>query len=775
MPLRQSPVLVYRSAPERPEWITKLPPSEDYFYTVGMETASSSLQKAKQSAVRMAVTEVANYLGVHASIRFEQKKTELVSKALREITTVSRARIEGSRMSEMYYEQYRDAVSGKVVTTYDVYVLLRIPYIEIQQEKERQKKERKQALVQIEEIIAEGTKNQEEGNLKGAFQKWFLALEIVEEIVPSSAVKYEVVNKIKDSINRMTISFATDTKIADTEQLPAKLSVYTKLTGKKAVPLKDVPLRFGFLTGQGVIDQGAVTDTNGRAYCNVYSIEPWPQKILIESRPVAENILPESKKLSSDFMQEIENMMNNKRAIYVFSAGKTPSVRPSFPPPVEYKKPKVKLPLGEEVISISIKPSNRYVLYTEEARLFLCLKVDLQGVDVIGSARPPLNIALVLDRSGSMGDEKKMEYAKESAKFLIDNLTPNDFISLVAYDTAVEVINPADRVVHKNLLKHKVENIFSGGTTNLSGGLFEGYNQVLKNHKENFINRILLLSDGLANVGITDEKALFSLAKDYRIQGISVSAMGIGIDFNEDLMLGLAEYSGGNYYFVKDPEKIPGIFRHELKQLLAVVAQNITVDIYSKAGVELVDVFEYVSEKTPAGMRLRLGDISSGERKVLIAELKLLGQREGKKEIAEVVVKYNDVLGGRGMVKIEETISVIYTDNPRLVASGVDEEVDKYVRISCAAQMMRKAMKAMDAELYNETIDILMKEYKSITKYAKIHSDQWLIEKAEMFKHCADELKQLKESGKLRDYDTMRGMRKELHYQEYKLMMRHHK
>lgn len=791
MPLRQGPRLIYRSAPERPEWITKLPPSEDYFYAVGIETVSPSLQKAKQSAVQMAVTEVANYLGVQTSVRFEQKKTELVTNALREITTASRARVEGSRMSEMYYEQYRDIVNGKVLTTYDVYVLLRIPFVEIQQEKERQEKERRQALVQTKRIIAEGVKDQQEGNLKGAFQKWFLALEIVEETAPASVVKYEIVNKIKSSINQMTISFtpplstsekmlrrkkgegfAADTKkIINIEQLPTKLSVYAQFSGKKDIPLKNIPLRLGFLTGQGVIDQSAVTDTDGRADFAVYSVEPWPQKVMLESHPV--NILPESKKLSSDFIEEIENMMNNKRAIYVFSAGKTPLVQPPPSLPVKYKKATVKLPLGKEVVSISIKPSNQYVLSTEDTRLFLCLKVDLKGVDLINPGRPPLNIALVLDRSGSMEEEKKMEYAKEAAKFLIDNLSPNDFISLVAYDTAVEVINPAGNVVHKNLLKHKVENIFSGGTTNLSGGLSEGYNQVLINRKDNFINRVLLLSDGLANVGITDEKLLFSLAKDYRKQGISVSALGIGTDFNEDLMLGLAEYSGGNYYFVKNPEKIPEIFQRELNQLLAVVAQNITVDIYVKSGVELVDVFEYVTEEIPGGFQLRLGDISSGERKVLIVELKPPGRKEGKKEIAKVVIKYNDILGGRGMVKKEETISVIYTDKPRMVARGEDEEVNKYVRIICAAQIMQKAMKTMDAELYDETIDILMKEYISITKYAKIHSDEWLIEKAETFKHCADELKKMKESGKIHNYDAMKGMRKELHYQE--MMMRHHK
>lgn len=748
------------------------------------------MQKARRSAVQMAVAEVSDYLGIQASVRFEQKKTELVTKALKEITTASRARVESSRMSEMYYEQYRDVIDGKVVATYDVYVLLRLPFVEIEEEKERQKKELEDALIQVKKIVAEGDRSRQEGKLILAFQKWFIALEIVEDLALGSSIKYEIISKVKDGINRVNMSFIDDTagdakKTPDERgedgsapEFPVKLSLQVEFSdGEKDIPLKNIPIRFHFLTGQGTLDRLAVSDSHGRAYCDVYTISPWPKKIMIESRLVPENILPASSKLSSELMRGIRELIESRRAIYIFPASAiAPDMKraPLLAPEPEEAVPEL-FP-GKDFISVDIKPSNKYVLSSNEERLFLCVKIDLQGTGVVNLSRPLLNISLVLDRSASMEEAKKIEYTKEAAGALIDNLTENDFLSIVAYDTDTEIISAAAPVTQKNLLKHKIGQVFAGGTTNLSGGLSEGYEQVLKNRKENFVNRIILLSDGVANVGVTDERSLLSLAKKYRKQGISITTLGVGTDFNEDLMIGLAEYGAGNYYFIRNPEKIPEMLQRELKQLLAVIAQNIRVEIYPKSGVEVVGTYDggYGQEKIrDGGVRFSLGDISFGDRKIMIIELKLSEQKKGKRDVVNIKITYDDVLTGRGRVEEEKDISVTYTDNAGLVKSSEDEEVNKYIRISCAAEMMHKAMKTLDAGLYRQTIDMLRKEHESIAEYARIHSDNWLAEKAEIFKHCADQLARMEKSGELHDRDSMKGMRKELHYQG--MMMRHHK
>ncbi len=428
-------------------------------------------------------------------------------------------------------------------------------------------------------------------------------------------------------------------------------------------------------------------------------------------------------------------------------------------------------------ISIDIKTNNSYVLSTKEKKVFLYLKLDIHGVKTMRFLRLPLNISLVIDRSASMEEEDKIEYTKKAALFLIDNLTQRDFLSIVAYGNVVDIISPAAPVTGKNFLKHKVKQILPGGTTNLSGGLSEGYEQVLKRYKKNFINRVIIISDGLANVGITDESVLLSLAKSYRKYGISTSSLGVGTDFDEELMLGFAEYGGGNYYFIQNPEKVPEIFRQELKQLLTVIAQNITIEVYPNPGVEVVNTFNsgYDPEKiTEGGLRFNLQDISFGEQKVILIELKLPERKAGKLDVAKVKIQYDDIAAGLGRVKKEESISVVYTNSTQLVENSEDKEVNSYVRWSCATETMHEAMKTLDAGLYNETIDILMKEYNSMIEYADSYSDPWLIEKAKIFKHCADQLAKMKEAGKLHNHDNMKNMQKELHYQKHKMMIRHH-
>ncbi len=445
--------------------------------------------------------------------------------------------------------------------------------------------------------------------------------------------------------------------------------------------------------------------------------------------------------------------------------------------PITPKNKAYSSPVNNGSISIDIKSNNQYVLSTEEKKLFLYLKVDIKGIKAMNLSRLPLNISLVIDRSASMEEEHKIDYTKKAAMFLIDNLTQRDFLSIVTYSNDVEVISPAAPVKGKNFLRHKVEQIVTSGTTNLSGGLSEGYEQALKNYSKDFINRVIIISDGLANVGITEDDVLFSLAKNYQKHGISTTSLGVGTDFNENLMLGFSEYGFGNYYFIKNPEKVPEIFKQELKQLLAVIAQNITIELYTDPAVSVVNTFnsgyepETISE---GGLRFNLKDISFGEQKVILIELKLPEHRKGKWDVATVKIKYDDIAGGRGRVKKEKTISVIYTNNSQLVKSSEDQEVNRYVRLSCAADTMHYAMKTLDAGLYDKTIDILMKEYDSMIEYADSSSDQWLIEKAKTFKHCADQLAKMKASGKLKSPDAMKGMQKELHYQKYKMMLRHH-
>lgn len=171
--------------------------------------------------------------------------------------------------------------------------------------------------------------------------------------------------------------------------------------------------------------------------------------------------------------------------------------------------------------------------------------------------RPPLNISLVLDRSGSMAGEK-IAYLRRAAKFVIDQLDSRDILSIVNYDNVVEVMSPSAPVRNKEALKGLIDRLTDRGNTNLSGGMLEGYTQVAITKREGYINRVLLLTDGLANEGIIDPARLKAIVqKKLRSDGIAISTFGLGAGYNEDLLTGMAEVGGANYYFIDKAERIP--------------------------------------------------------------------------------------------------------------------------------------------------------------------------------------------------------------------------
>ena len=223
--------------------------------------------------------------------------------------------------------------------------------------------------------------------------------------------------------------------------------------------------------------------------------------------------------------------------------------------------------------------NNPYFLSGGNAKeVYLYVQLNAQEV-VRTDKRIPLNLCLVIDRSGSM-DGDKMTYAKKAADFVINQLDQDDILSIVQYDNIIEVIHAAEKLKNKEVIHQKVATIKARNMTNLSGGMMEGYNQVRKLKAQEQVNRVLLLSDGLANEGITDPEQLNLIAKKvFETDAIGLSTFGVGADYNEKLMTNLSENGGGNYYFIDSPDKIPTIFAEELTGLLTVLAQNARLSI----------------------------------------------------------------------------------------------------------------------------------------------------------------------------------------------------
>ena len=219
-------------------------------------------------------------------------------------------------------------------------------------------------------------------------------------------------------------------------------------------------------------------------------------------------------------------------------------------------------------VTLRVAPDRDYIYRPGPREVIVQVEIEARKND--DARRSPMNLCVVLDRSGSM-EGAKIEKARQAAAMAVDKLADDDIFSLVTYDNETDLLIPPERIGdrdHREELKARIHRIQPGGSTALHAGVVLGAKQVRRFFDKERVNRVILLSDGLANVGPSRTTDLARLGRELRGDGIAVSTVGLGDDYNEDLMTALAEASNANYYYVKDAEKLPGIFAEELGALV---------------------------------------------------------------------------------------------------------------------------------------------------------------------------------------------------------------
>ena len=233
--------------------------------------------------------------------------------------------------------------------------------------------------------------------------------------------------------------------------------------------------------------------------------------------------------------------------------------------------------------------------------------------------RPPLNLALVLDRSGSMSEGKKMPFAREAAVFVVTQLLPTDRVSMTVFDDHIETVVPNAPAADKPGLVRRIQQVGPRGSTDLHGGWAEGGRQAESQIAEGGINRVLLLSDGLANVGVTDPNTIATEARGLAARGVGTTTLGVGDDYNEDLLEAMASAGDGHYYYIESPAQLVDIFQTELQGLMATLGQKVSLGLKPQGGASVSDVLNDF-EKAPTG-RLMLPNLVVGMPVLVLVRL----------------------------------------------------------------------------------------------------------------------------------------------------------
>ncbi len=295
--------------------------------------------------------------------------------------------------------------------------------------------------------------------------------------------------------------------------------------------------------------------------------------------------------------------------------------------------------------------------------------------------RPLLNLALVIDRSGSMAGQR-LEYAKAAAKYAIGQLTALDKVSITIFDDQVKTIAASQAVHNPSSFSGLIDAITSNGSTDLHGGWLEGAAQAASSLEISRLNRVLLLSDGQANHGEVRPDEICRQVSGLAQKGISTSAIGVGTGFNEDLLEAIANNGDGNYHFIQDPKALPDIFALELQGLLATFGRIVSLGLEPRLGVKVLDVLNDL-EKTNTG-RYKLDNLRFGQQLEVVLRLEIAQPETA--DILDLRLAYTDTNGTRQIQKLGVALPIL----------GIHPQVQEAVALLEAARGKLVATQLID-------------------------------------------------------------------------------
>lgn len=340
---------------------------------------------------------------------------------------------------------------------------------------------------------------------------------------------------------------------------------------------------------------------------------------------------------------------------------------------------------------VQIIPLTNKTPADESSKMDFLIRITAPKSD-IETERPTLNLGLVLDRSGSMSG-RKIKKAKEATCYCLDQMLETDWFGLTVFDDQIDAIVPSVHPKNRSKIKNAINGIESGSTTALHAAWVQGGKQVAQNLDSKMLNRIILITDGLANEGETNTDVIVTQAKGLNEHGISTTTIGVGNDFNEELLVPMAQAAGGNNWFVESANDFQKIFETEMEGLVRERFTNVLMSIEAEEMIEILDVmndFEKDFEN-----RFILPNLLDEEPLDIIIRTQLPAREKGAYALFKINLEWN-LLDQAKKQTLTQTASMEYTGKKEAESVESSFQVQKATKLLEAARVKRQAIDYLD-------------------------------------------------------------------------------
>ncbi len=377
-------------------------------------------------------------------------------------------------------------------------------------------------------------------------------------------------------------------------------------------------------------------------------------------------------------------------------------------------------------LTLEAHPRFGQVLMTDGgAELDVLVRLKANGA--VPTDRAPVDLAIVLDRSGSMRGDKIVA-VKAAALKLLDQLKAEDRVTVISYSDTVTVdaiggpMGPSGRALRDALIA-----VTATGSTALGPALFQAIERLEASDRgEGRMAHVMLLSDGLANVGEQRPQAIGQRTAQGFRNGVSVSTLGVGLDYAEDLMTRVADQGGGRYHFIKDSDSVAAVLSDEMAGLVATVARGVELDV---TGAQVIKAFGYPLQSVDGVSSVRVGAMGAGQTREVVLRVRVPAGSTGRVDLGQLNVRFRDATqaGAPGSARLAFTVNT--TTDP--AAAKASEDIEVAVRVSeveSAEKMEQVAIAASSGDFaaagsqLQVAVDDLKRELRRAPKSAKLQA-----------------------------------------------------